>query len=213
MNEAASGATMPPTDPLREPGDGTPLTDEERLGMRLPVLTRKELNRAEADNISQAMTWLFFSQRRLRPEVVTREAWLKRLHWRMYYQIWAWAGQYRTTERNLGVPYWQIRMDMRDIEADAHVWLADTSATRWSQDECAVRFVYRLVLIHPFPNGNGRWSRLAADSLIVALGGRRFTWGGASLTETSELRRRYIRALQTADTAGDFGPLMAFARS
>ena len=94
----------------------------------------------------------FFSQRRLRPEVVTREAWLKRLHWRMYYQIWAWAGQYRTTERNLGVPYWQIRMDMRDIEADAHVWLADTSATRWSQDECAVRFVYRLVLIHPFPN-------------------------------------------------------------
>jgi Fic-DOC domain mobile mystery protein B len=204
---------MPPTDPLAEPGDGTPLTDEERLGMRLPVLTRKELNRAEADNISQAMTWLFFSQRRLRPEVVTREAWLKRLHWRMYYQVWAWAGQYRTTERNLGVPYWQIRTDMRDIEADAHVWLADISATRWSQDECAVRFGYRLVLVHPFPNGNGRWSRLAADSLIVALGGRRFTWGGASLTETSELRRRYISALQTAEEAGDFGPLMAFARS
>jgi Fic-DOC domain mobile mystery protein B len=204
---------MPPTHPLREPGGGTPLTEEERRGMRLPVLTRKELNRAEADNISQAMTWLFFSQRRLRPEVVTREAWLKRLHWRMYYQVWAWAGQYRTTERNLGVPCWQIRMAMRDLEADARVWLADTSATRWSQDECAVRFGYRLVLIHPFPNGNGRWSRLAADSLIVAFGGRRFTWGGASLTETSELRRRYITALQTADTARDFGPLMAFARS
>jgi len=47
----------------------------------------------------------------------------------------------------------------------------------------------------------------------VALGGRRFTWGGASLTETSELRRRYITALQTADAARDFGPLMAFARS
>ena len=29
----------------------------------------------------------------------------------------------------------------------------------------------RLVVIHPFPNGNGRWSRLASDALIVALGG------------------------------------------
>src|SRR3984957_19200122 len=204
---------MPPTDPLGEPDNGPPLTDEERRGLRLPILTREELNRAEADNISQAMTWLFLSRRRLRPEVVTREAWLKRLHWRMYSQVWASAGQYKTTERNLGVPYWQIRMDMHDLVADAEVWLADTSTTRWSQDECAIRFGYRLVLINPFPNGNGRWSRLAADALIVALGGRRFTWGGASLTETGELRRRYIAALQAADTARDLGPLMAFARS
>lgn len=204
---------MPTTDPLGEPDDGTPLTDEERQGLRLPVLTRKELNRAEADNISQAMTWLFFSRRRLRPESVTREAWLKSLHRRMYDQVWARAGQYRTTDRNLGVPYWQIRMDMRDIEADVQAWLADASATRFSRDEYAIRFGYRLVDIHPFPNGNGRWSRLASDALIVALGGHRFTWGGASLTEAGELRRKYITALQTADTARDFGPLIAFARS
>jgi Fic-DOC domain mobile mystery protein B len=204
---------MPTTDPLGEPDDGTPLTDEEHAGLRLPVLTRKELNRAEADNISQAMTWLFFSRRRLRPEPVTREAWLKRLHWRMYNQVWAWAGQYRATDRNLGVPYWRIRMDMRDLEADAQAWLADDSATRYSHDECAIRLGYRLVVIHPFPNGNGRWSRLASDALIVALGGRRFTWGGASLTEAGKLRRSYITALQEADTAKDFGPLIAFARS
>ena len=204
---------MPTTDPLGEPDDGTPLTDEERRGLRLPVLTRKELNRAEADNISRTMTWLFFTRRRLRPESVTREAWLKRLHWRMYDQVWAWAGQYRTTDRNLGVPYWQIPMDMRDLEANVQAWLADTSATRYGHDECAIRFGYRLVAIHPFPNGNGRWSRLASDAFIVALGGRRFSWGGASLTEAGELRRSYITALQIADTARDFGPLIAFARS
>lgn len=204
---------MPTTDPLGEPDDGTPLTDEERQSLRLPVLTRKELNRAEADNISQAMTWLFFSRRRLRPELVTREAWLMRLHGRMYDQVWAWAGQYRTTDRNLGVPSWQIRVDMRDLEADVQAWLADTSATRLSYDECVLRFGYRLVVIHPFPNGNGRWSRLASDALIVALGGYRFTWGGASLTEAGELRRSYITAFQTADIARDFGPLVAFARS
>jgi Fic-DOC domain mobile mystery protein B len=201
------------TDLLSEPDDATPLTDEERRGLRLPVFTRAELNRAEAENISQAMSWLFFSRRRLRPASVTQEAWLRRLHLRMYDQIWSWAGQYRTADRNLGVPYWQVRMDMRDLEADAHAWLADTSPARYSDDECAIRFGYRLVVIHPFPNGNGRWSRLASDALIVALGGRRFTWGGASLTETGQLRRNYITALQTADTARNFGPLLTFARS
>jgi fido (protein-threonine AMPylation protein) len=70
------------------------------------------------------MSWLFFSRRRLRPESVTREAWLGQLHRRMYSQVWAWAGQYRTTERNLGVPFWQVRMDMRDLEANMHAWLA-----------------------------------------------------------------------------------------
>lgn len=203
---------MPSTNTLDELGDGTPLTDAERRGLRLPVLTRAELNRAEAENINRATTWLYLSRRRLRPESVTREQWLVGLHRRMYDQVWEWAGEYRTTDRNLGVPYWQIRIDMRDVEADARAWLANSSATRFSDDECAIRFGYRLVVIHPFANGNGRWSRLASDALIVALGGRRFSWGGASLIEAGDLRRRYITALQAADTDGDFGPLMTVAR-
>jgi Fic-DOC domain mobile mystery protein B len=200
------------TDRLAEPAGGTPLTDEERQGLRLPVFTRDELNRAEAENITRAMSWLFFSRRRLQPELVTREAWLRRLHRRMYDQVWAWAGQYRTTDRNLGVPYWQVRVDMRNVEADVGEWLADVRAARYRNDECAIRFGYRLVVIHPFPNGNGRWSRLASDALIVALGGSRFTWGGASLADPGVLRRDYIAALQAADADGDFQPLLAFSR-
>jgi Fic-DOC domain mobile mystery protein B len=191
----------------------TPLTDAELHGLRLPLLTRAELNLAEAENISHAMSWLFSPRRRLSPESVTTEAWVKNLHRRMYNEVWTWAGQYRTTDRNLGVPYWQIRMDMRNLEADARAWLADTGATRYGDDESAIRFGYRLVVIHPFPNGNGRWSRLASDALVVALGGPRFTWGGTSLTEPTTLRRNYIAALQKADTDRDFGPLVAFSRS
>ena len=200
------------TDRLAEPAGGTPLTDDERQGLRLPVFSRDELNRAEAENITRAMSWLFFSRRRLQPELVARQAWLRRLHGRMYDQVWTWAGQYRTTDRNLGVPYWQVRVDMRNVEADVGEWLADSSATRYSNDECAIRFGYRLVVIHPFPNGNGRWSRLASDALIVALGGSRFTWGGASLAEPGILRRDYIAALQAADAEGDFQPLLTFSR-
>jgi Fic-DOC domain mobile mystery protein B len=200
------------TGPISEPDGATPLTEAELNGLRLPVLTRAELNLAEAQNIGRAVSWLL-SHRRLRPESVTREAWLKNLHRRMYGEVWTWGGQYRTTDRNLGVPYWQIRVDMHNLEADAHAWLADTTSGRYGDDECAVRFGYRLVVIHPFPNGNGRWSRLASDALILALGGPRFTWGGASLIEPDALRRKYIAALQTADTDRDFRALIKFARS
>jgi Fic-DOC domain mobile mystery protein B len=200
------------SDLLAEPQDATPLTAEERKGLRLPVLTRAELNQVEAENISQAMSWLFLSGRRLRPESVVREDWLRRLHWRMYSTVWAWAGEYRTSDRNLGVPYWQVRVDMRNLEADASFWVTHVVAAG-DGDEVAVRLGHRLVVIHPFPNGNGRWSRLAADALVVALGGRRFTWGGASLTEASTMRRSYTAALQVADRDADYGALLAFARS
>ena len=195
-----------------EPADATPLTDAERTGLLLPVLTRQELNRAEAENISQAMSWLFLSRRRLRPEPVTSEDWLRGLHRRMYGDVWAWAGKYRTADRNLGVPFWQVRADMRNALDDVRAWLGDTTTARYSDDECAIRFGDRLVLIHPFPNGNGRWSRLASDALIVALGGVRFTWGSTSLTEPYAARREYIAALQSADADGDLGPLLAFSR-
>lgn len=197
---------------ISEPDGATPLTDAELNGLRLPLLTRAELNLAEAQNIGRAVSWLF-SHRRLRPESVTRQAWLKNLHRRMYGEVWTWAGQYRTTDRNLGVPYWQIHVDMHNLEADVHAWLADTTSGRYGDDECALRFGYRLVAIHPFPNGNGRWSRLASDALVLALGQPRFTWGRNSLVGPSALRRNYIAALQTADTDRDFRPLIEFARS
>ena len=197
---------------IPEPDGATPLTEAELNGLRLPLLTRAELNLAEAQNIGRAVSWLF-SHRRLRPESVTREAWLKNLHRRMYGEVWTWAGQYRTTDRNVGVPYWQIRVDMHNLEADVHAWLADTTSGRYGDDECALRFGYGLVVIHPFPNGNGRWSRLASDALVLALGRPRFTWGRNSLVEPSALRRNYIAALQTADTDRDLRPLIEFARS
>jgi Fic-DOC domain mobile mystery protein B len=192
------------------PGN-TPLTEEEKRGLLLPVQTRDDLNRAEQDNILLAQRWVIGSRRR--PRAVTRETWLVSLHKRMYEEVWAWAGRYRDTEKNIGVLPWEVRVYMRDLEADADAWLANTSPTRYGNDELAIRFGYRLVCIHPFPNGNGRWSRLASDALILALGGYPFTWGGASLlTEHDALRGDYIAALQTADFDGDLRPLMTFAR-
>jgi fido (protein-threonine AMPylation protein) len=79
-------------------------------------------------------------------------------------------------------------------------------------DEIVVRFHHQLVLIHAFPNGNGRHARLIADALITSLGGKRFSWGSNTVINTPSLtRQNYLSALRTADK-GDIAPLMLFAR-
>jgi Fic-DOC domain mobile mystery protein B len=92
---------------------------------------------------------------------------------------------------------------------DVRYWLEQGT---YPADEIAVRFHHRLVAIHPFPNGDGRHARMAADLLAVALGQARFTWGRANLVEAAETRARYVAALKAADRH-DIEPLLAFARS
>jgi fido (protein-threonine AMPylation protein) len=64
----------------------------------------------------------------------------------------------------------------------------------------------------PFPNGNSRWSRLAADLLALQLGQERFTWGRGSIVAALETRQTYVSALKAAD-AGHTALLLAFART
>jgi fido (protein-threonine AMPylation protein) len=78
-------------------------------------------------------------------------------------------------------------------------------------DELAVRFHHQLVWIHPFPNGNGRHARLLADTLVVRLGRKRFSWGAHSLLTGGVLRQQYLEALRAADI-GEYERLLAFAR-
>jgi Fic family protein len=76
----------------------------------------------------------------------------------------------------------------------------------------AARFHHRLTWIHPFPNGNGRFSRTIADLLLVQNGALRFSWGEGNVAAAGEVRRRYIEALHAAD-AKDYRPLLEFVRS
>lgn len=191
--------------PFDADDDATPLMPEERNGL-IPthISLRSELNELEQKNIAEADIWAFSRKRK-----VLDEASLRGLHRRMFKQVWKWAGTYRTTERNIGIQSYRIRPELHQIIDDARYWNAHDTYT---PDERAVRFHHRLVLVHPFPNGNGRWSRLVADILVVQDGGMRFTWGAANLQATGQVRKAYIDALRAADDH-DLAPLIAFARS
>jgi Fic-DOC domain mobile mystery protein B len=185
--------------------DATPLEPAEREGL-IPthVTLRHELNELEQKNILEADRWAFARKRD-----VAQEEFLCSLHGRMFGNVWKWAGQYRTTERNLGVPLYKIQPDLVQFLDTVRYWIANST---FPNDEIAIRFHHGLVAIHPFPNGNGRWSRLSADILIVTLGDARFSWARGNLQAKSDVRGNYIAALKAADNH-DFSPLLQFSRS
>ena len=193
------------SDLFEEPDNATPLTlDERRELIPAHIAYRRELNDAEQESIVRAHDWALGRRR----DILT-EKFIKDLHGRMLGDVWRWAGTFRTSDRNLGIPHHEIPVALHQLLDDARAWIENKA---YSPDEIAVRFHHRLVQIHPFPNGNGRHARLMADLSVMSLGGRRFSWGGANLQDTGELRRRYITALKAADNH-DIGPLLAFARS
>lgn len=193
------------SDLLDQPDHATPLTPEERRQI-IPahIAYRHELNEAEQENIARAQDWALGRRRDL-----LTEKFIKELHRRMLGDVWRWAGRFRTSERNLGIPFFEIPVALRQLLDDTRAWVECQS---YPPEEIAVRFHHRLVQIHPFPNGNGRHSRLMADLLVMRLGRERFSWGSARLQDASEVRYRYIAALKDADNH-DLGPLLAFARS
>ncbi len=194
-------------DPLFQDDDeaNTPLTPEEREQLIPSYITlRHELNEAEQVNIGQALRWATARKRDLLdPDL------LNVLHARMFGDVWRWAGQYRTTARNIGVDAYRIPTEVRQAADDARYWIEHQT---FPPDEIAVRFSHRLVAIHPFPNGNGRFSRLVGDLLARQLGRPPFSWGRANLVDAGETRAHYVEALRAAD-AYDIQPLLLFARS
>lgn len=89
---------------LEYPRGATPI--EELEGLRLShVTTREELNRWEHENISEAMRWL--ERRRQKAEILNEE-FVRALHKRMLGKVWRWAGQFRRTNKNIGVHWAQF---------------------------------------------------------------------------------------------------------
>ena len=186
----------------------TPLDEDEKEGLLIPsIATRAELDEHEQQNIEQAIQWLF--NKSFTEQNVLSAQFIKDLHKKMYGNVWKWAGEFRKTEKNLGIKKTQIAAQLKALIDDAGYWIKYKT---FPPDEIAVRFKHRLVSIHCFPNGNGRHSRLMADIIIEKLLNRPvFSWGAAKLIKKGDPRITYINAIKAAD-AGDIKPLLKFSR-
>lgn len=191
---------------LDEDESNTPLTREESEQLIPSYITlRAELNHAEYTNIANAMQWLGVA----RNLNLLDESSLKEIHKKMFCDVWRWAGSYRTTARNIGIEAYLIPTAIRQLIDDVKYWIEHGT---YPPDEIAIRYSHRLVKIHPFPNGNGRFSRLLGDLLAEQLGQAKFNWGRNNLINPETTRRDYINALRAAD-GGDIQALLQFAKS
>ena len=187
---------------------GATLLDADAAEQLLPshITTHGALNEWEQANIAEAQAWALANRRRAATKVLT-VAFAVELHRRMFDKTWAWAGQYRQSDKKIGVPWSQVRSALSDRLADALLWHREKI---FAPDERAARFHYQLVLVHPWPNGNGRWARLMADAMLSAERLPLLSWGRG--VNAAEVREAYLGALRAADR-GDFAPLLVFVRS
>lgn len=187
----------------------TPLEVDEKESLLIKsISTRGELDEFEQQNIEDAIQWSL--TRKFKPPQILSESFIKDLHKKMYGSVWRWAGEYRKTNKNIGVDKLEISIALRSLIDDAKYWLENNV---YEPDEFAIRFKHRLVSIHCFPNGNGRHSRMIADIIIEKIYKQPvFSWGGTSISEDTDIIAQYLKAIRNADK-GNFDLLLKFARS
>jgi Fic-DOC domain mobile mystery protein B len=192
---------------FQEPEGATPLDADDIEGLKFKhITTRLQLDELESANITATLRWI---ERRRTGDILTDE-FVRVLHKRLFGGVWIWAGTYRLTEKNIGIDPLQISVQVRILLDDARFWV---EYSVFPPKEAAARFHHRMVQIHPFPNGNGRHARIAADIFLRDYFGHPpIEWAsGVDLQADGERRNAYILALKAAD-AGDMAPLFHFVR-
>jgi Fic-DOC domain mobile mystery protein B len=138
------------------------------------------------------------------------EKFIRDLHKKMYGDVWKWAGKFRNSDKNIGIKWAQIGIELKYLIEDTKYWIENKT---YLPEEIAIRFKHRIVAIHCFPNGNGRHSRMMADIIMESIFGKEvFTWHKSNMVKADETRKNYIAALKKADN-GHIKPLIEFAQN
>lgn len=184
---------------IRE-GD-TPLESTEGL-LDESIRSYPALCIAEGKNVHKAVV-KYLAKKPVRRSAKFDYAWAFKLHKEMFGDVWAWAGNIRANDVSIGnCPPHQIAERMAALIGDLEFW-----EKNWSDVlEQAVNLHHRSVQIHPFRNGNGRWSRMLSSIWLALKGHPIPSWPGDMGTSKSPIRREYIECLCLADN-GDIKPL------
>lgn len=187
----------------------TPLNEEEKRGLKIKTIsTHGELDEHEQRNIEKAIEWTI--RTKFKPHQIFTEQFIKEVHKRMFSDVWSWAGHFRKSEKNIGVPWIRIGMELKYLLDDAKYWIEQKT---YPPDELTIRFKHRIVNIHCFSNGNGRHSRIMADIIIESVFNKEiFTWHYSNMVKAGAIRSKYISAIRAGDK-GNINPLIEFARN
>lgn len=187
------------------PENATPISDCSGL-KAVGVQNLKDLNRVEAENILSAQLKYFRSVGNPVNWFKIKE--LNNIHQAMFGNVWEWAGKYRKTQTSIGVKPGLIPTQLAEFCDEVMYWLKHPIELTFI--EMSARIHHRLVYIHPFENGNGRFSRFVADLFLLAFKCQHPIWP-SQLDEEGIARRDYIIALKEADK-GNYESLINFMK-
>lgn len=185
----------------------TPILDASDLKLEW-VKSQEDLNKAEIENISRAIN------KYLMKRVAYTTAWMNtpfllKVHLEMFNQVWQWAGKFRKTSvMPVGVQPYQISLELETLCSDVLYW--DVEGVEMTILQRAAQLHHRLVCIHPFSNGNGRFSRLISDRYLKAWKCKPPRWP-VDLAKEGNSRKEYIYSLREADQ-GDYVPLIRYMK-
>ena len=91
----------------------------------------------------------------------------------MFGQVWDWAGKTRQVELSIGIKAYLVGTEIKKLVDDLAFWDKNRS---FNIIETASRIHHRAVQIHPFLNGNGRWSRMLANIYLKQNGLQPTKW-------------------------------------
>ncbi len=182
----------------------TPLDHDQLIGIRFSHLTTMgELDELEDLNIQKGIEWL---NRQKTGDYLSIE-FLTKLHQNLFGDVWKWAGKFRTAEVNISKyrPY-DIAPQLKNLFEDSKLWI---EGGKMSWDEISAELHHRLVTIHPFPNGNGRTTRIYTEYVQKRNNQKISSWKASVSHDPKERRNSYIMALRQADK-GNFDLLIEF---
>lgn len=170
---------------------------EDLSGLLLDIQFQKDLNLHEYRNYVKALTKYRFVGPESKEEIFTYNG-LFQIHRDMMSDVWDWAGEARKTNKSIGVPKENIGSETHKLLYELREW----EKRKISTDEIGARLHHRLVWIHPFENGNGRWARLVTNLYLRLVKAQPVIWPDDSEFVKKEFRPRYLKAMKAAD-AGD----------
>lgn len=171
---------------------------DDILGLKLDrskPYTTQEIYVHEARNITRA-TLKYLAAQPNRKMAPFDFEWFLQLHYEMFGEVWELAGKLRQVELSIGVKAYLVSTELKILVDDLAYWDKHKS---FGVVEIAARLHHRAVQIHPFLNGNGRWSRMLANIYLRRNGLQPTAWNENLLSRENPHRGDYINAFKLAD--------------
>lgn len=156
------------------------------------VQDMNELYELESENIALGIIWL----QQTKGDHLDYLLWIES-HKHLLKEIWKFAGKTRKIElANTDFhASFNVRPALRDLEADLKTWIEFET---YPPKEMIAIFHQRLLTIHPFRDGNGRWSRVITEFICQRQEIDVPTWGSKTIPDDEARRTAYIEAVTLA---------------